>query len=175
MKLRLLLPALLLCAALLPYAAHAQLQFTLDPGTIVRQQGDTFRLTAEVINTNALGGASYMVDNYTLSVAPGTLSLPSDLNDDNTNFLANFQRDFNPQDDVNLPFLDFTIGSMAAPDTYTVTIELQDAASTGLAQQQFTLTILPAPALVPESGSLSLLAAGVVSLTGCGLIRRRRR
>ncbi len=163
----------MLALALLKTEARADLSFLLSPTSLTKVRGDTFTITADVANTNLLGGASYAVDNYALSVTPNTLSLPGDLNDDGTGFYTDFQRTFAPGDEVNRPMIDFTVGNFAAPGSYTVMLTLQDVNNLGLAQQSFNLDIAAGPSDVPEGGGLPLLAASVLPLTGLALRRRR--
>ena len=154
--------------------AQADLAFLLSLSSVARMQGDTFTIMGDVRNTDPIGGTSYAVDNYALSVTPNTLSLPGDLNDDGTGFYTNFQRTFAPGDEVTQPFIDFTIGSSAAPGNYSVTVTLQDINNVGLAQQSFDLNISPSSSAVPEGGGVPLLVGCLLPLAGLAISRRRK-
>ena len=165
----------ILAFTLLNTEAHADLAFLLSPSSVTKSPGDIFTITADVLNTSALGGAAYTIDNYALSVTPNTLSLPGDLNDDGTGFYTDFQRTFLPGDEVNSPIIDFTVGSLAASGNYTVTLTLQDINNVGLAQQSFSLNIPTGPSDVPEPGCLPLLAAAALPFAGLALRRRKNK
>jgi len=154
-------------------AAVAGIEFTLSPAQpVVVQPGGSFSLAAEVFNTNAAGGESYVVDSYSLFVTPSDLVLPDDLSDDPTNFLTNFQRTFAPGDLVSAPFVDFTVGDGAALGNYSVQFELQDPSGSPIAQQSFALQIQH-PSAVPEPEFFQMGA--LLALGSLCYVRRRWR
>ncbi len=153
----LLLPAAAALALLAPQAAHAQLNFTLATDMLVGLPGQTLTFTGQVTNTlpdvDLVGSSSSVT-------GPGTLSdrfpfgFPSPLGSS-----------FNSG---TVPLFDIRISEAATPGSITGFYNLEFAQGS----QSLVRTVSYSVRVVPEPGTLALLAGGALPLVG--LVRRRR-